>query len=132
MAECLECRAELEAGGAVAPLLNLATFGNDAVKLQALAALDQMGLNNPSTRKRLVDSGALELLHGLRQYGATHMRGAASELVGSLEAATAQVDVDAKGHSALAHQTRVKHSKIWEQVTGQPRAYSRPVQGAAE
>ena len=126
LAESEACRGVLDAHTVVEPLVALATYGNDAVKMHAVAALDQISLNNRGVKQKIVGSGGLELLQGLRKYGGMHMRSTTSEMVEGLEEAPSaqQIAVDAKAHARMAHETRIKHSKIWEMATGMPRAYS--------
>ena len=125
LAECPQCQAALLQQGAAEPLVALGTYGNDAAKMRAVAALDLLALNNPAAQKRIELAGGLRLLGGIAKYGDEGLRPIASELLGGLSGGGAKaVAVDAKAHASQAHQARVKHSRLWEQRVGIRRAYA--------
>ena len=126
LAECPQCQAALLQQGAAEPLVALGTYGNDAAKMRAVAALDLLALNNPAAQKRIELAGGLRLLGGIAKYGDEGLRPIASELLGGLSGGggAKAVAVDAKAHASQAHQARVKHSRLWEQRVGIRRAYA--------
>ena len=65
LAECPQCQAALLQQGAAEPLVALGTYGNDAAKMRAVAALDLLALNNPAAQKRIELAGGLRLLGGI-------------------------------------------------------------------
>jgi len=113
--------------------VQLATFGIDVAKLAALAALQQLALNNPTSQERITTAGGLQLLHGIQDFGFSELRGLAGDVVQGLEAGPdkARVAVDVKSHARMAHEARLKHSKIWSRSVGLTRAYS-PAENTAE
>jgi len=131
LAECVPCQTALSGAKAEEPLVQLATFGSDVAKLHAIAALELIALNNPTAQARIAAAGGLQLLHGIESFGFSAIRGVAGSLASGLEQepGTTRVSVDVKSHARMAHETRLKHSKIWERAVGQPRAYSKMGQG---
>jgi len=98
-------------------------------KLHALAALEQMALNNPLARERIAKGGGLEMLHGVGGFGSgSDLRDAAADFARGLEASdeTVQVAVDIRSHARRAHETRLKHSKIFQNHVGVARSYATP------
>lgn len=127
LAESPPCQTMLTEMGAEELLAGLATYGNDVAKLHAVAALDLLGLNNPASHGRLAQAGGKALLDGLQRYGGQAMRSVTGGLAAGLSAdggATRSVSVDAKAHAKQAHETRLKHSRLFTQATGVRRAYA--------
>jgi len=124
LAENPQCQTELLAHGAITRLVSLGTYANDAAKLRAVAALDILALNNPPALEAIAAAGGLKLLQGLRRFGGGILKDATSDLMkGVADPTSLTVEVDTAGHARQAHQTRLKHSKVWQSV-------SQPVQRA--
>ena len=112
---------------AVDALVFLGTYGNDMAKMHAVAALDLLRLNNVAASKQIRESGGMQMLSGLKQYGLGGLRDLVSEQLDSLQqpSAVVQATVEPTAHVKQAHLQRVKHSKMWESV-GVRRAYAPP------
>ena len=125
LAEDPQCQQMLVRARAVDALVFLGTYGNDAAKMHAVAALDLLRLNNAAASKQIREGGGMQLLSGLKQYGLGGMRDLVGEQLGSLQqpGAVVQAAVEPSAHVKQAHQQRVKHSKMWESV-GVRRAYA--------
>ena len=123
LAENPECQTMLMKHGAVDPLLKLGSFGGDAAKLRALAALDLLALNNPAAHAAIADRGGKQMLHGLKRFGGEQIREATSDLLAGVESPESlTLAVDTAGHARQAHQARLKHSKVWQSATPMRRA----------
>ena len=113
----------LLANGAVNPLITLSSYGSDAAKLRAIAALDQLALNNPAAHEAIAQGGGLKLLQGVQRFGGETLREATADLLRGVEAPdTLTVAVDTASHARQAHQARLKHSKVWRGATPVARA----------
>lgn len=133
LAECVPCQTALSAAKADEMLVRLATFGNDVAKLHALAALEQLALNNPRAQERIAQAGGLQLLRGLESFGGGDLRDVAGGFATGLEEPKKnRVAVDAKSHAHMAHVTRLKHSKVWEKAVGIAKAYGKPRESGPE
>lgn len=122
LAENPQCQTALLDEGAVEPLILLGTYGHDAAKLKAIAALDLLALNNPMALERISEAGGAKLLRGLQKYGGSLMGEAAGGLLADISVApeTRKVAVDAKAHARQAHEARLRHSKVWRSAGGPP------------
>ena len=74
LAENPQCQTKLLAANAVPPLVALGTFGNDAAKLRAVAALDLLALNNPAALEAITIAGGQRLLNGIAKFGGRELR----------------------------------------------------------
>ena len=127
LAENPQCQTQLLAAGAVAPLVQLGTFGNDAAKLRSMAALDLLALNNPAAMGAIDAAGGKRLLKGLARHGGREMREATSDLLqGVTNPDTLKISVDTAAHARQAHSARMKHSKLWQGATPVRRASAPP------
>lgn len=125
LAENPQCQTLLLTAGAVAPLIGLGTFGNDAAKLRSIAALDLLALNNPAAVTAIIAAGGERLLKGVARYGGRELQGATSGLLkGVSDPSTLSVAVDTSAHARQAHQARIKHSKVWQSATPVRRAHA--------
>ena len=125
LAENPHCQARLLAAGAVAPLVSLGTFGNDAAKLRAVAALDLLALNNPAALEAITAAGGVNLLKGLARFGGRELKEATSGLLqGVTHPDSLTVAVDTAAHARQAHEARVRHSKVWRSATPVRRAHA--------
>jgi len=88
LAESVPCQTALSAAKAEVPLVQLGTFGNDVAKLHALAALEQMALNNPLARERIAKGGGLEIDRDTPRYPEI-TRGCGSPKAADLRCSTA-------------------------------------------
>ena len=70
LAEDMRCQKDLVKARAIDPLILLGTYGNDVAKAYAVAALDLLRLNNAQAYRHIVDKGGMQMLEGLKQYGA--------------------------------------------------------------
>ncbi|KOO26351.1 hypothetical protein Ctob_012494 [Chrysochromulina tobinii] len=123
LAENPVCQTLLLANGAVNPLITLSSYGSDAAKLRAIAALDQLALNNPAAHEAIAQGGGLKLLKGVQRFGGETLREATADLLRGVEAPdTLTVAVDTASHARQAHQARLKHSKVWRGATPVARA----------
>ena len=120
LAENPSCQTALLDEGAVEPLVLLGTYGGDAAKLRAVAALDLLALNNPEALERIAAAGGVKLLNGLKKHGGALLGEATAALASGMDAPaeTRTVAVDAKAHARQAHQARLRHSKVWRTATG--------------
>tara|TARA_B110001452_G_C15161605_1_gene404031 strand:+ start:66 stop:950 length:885 start_codon:yes stop_codon:yes gene_type:complete len=127
LAEDPQCQQMLVRAKAVDALVFLGTYGNDMAKMHAVAALDLLRLNNVAASKQIRESGGMQMLSGLKQYGLGGLRDLVSEQLDSLQkpSAVVQATVEPTAHVKQAHLQRVKHSKMWESV-GVRRAYAPP------
>uniref|UniRef100_A0A7S3S023 Uncharacterized protein n=1 Tax=Emiliania huxleyi TaxID=2903 RepID=A0A7S3S023_EMIHU len=69
------------------------------------------------------------MLHGVGGFGSgSDLRDAAADFARGLEASdeTVQVAVDIRSHARRAHETRLKHSKIFQNHVGVARSYATP------
>ena len=86
-----------------------------------MAALDLLALNNPQALEEIASAGGLKLLQGLQKHGGDMLKDATSSLVqGVAQPASVKVEVDTASHARLAHETRLKHSKVWRSAAGGP------------
>ena len=123
LAENPQCQTQLLKAGAVAPLVALGTFGNDAAKLRSVAALDLLALNNPAALEAITGAGGLQLLRGLAKHGGRDLREATSGLLQNVQNPdTLTVAVDTAAHARQAHSARVRHSKVWRSAAPVRRA----------
>ena len=121
LAENPQCQTMLLKHGVVPPLVNLGAYGNDGAKLRSVAALDLLALNNPQALEAIASAGGLKLLKGLQKYGGDMLKDATSSLFqGVSKPSSVQVEVDTASHARLAHETRLKHSKVWRSAAGGP------------
>ena len=60
--------------GAIARLVQMATFAGDMNKLGAVGTLDVLSLNNPQVHAQLRDAGATKVLDGLSTMGSGLLR----------------------------------------------------------
>lgn len=126
LAENPSCQTALLKQGAVEPLVALGSFGNDVVRMHAVAALDLLVLNNPGAIEVIERAGGLDLLQGLKRYGSSHLRSTAGDMSSGLTrpVESLNVAVDAKAHATQAHQARMKHSKVLEGAMPVRRSYA--------
>jgi hypothetical protein len=119
LAENPQCQTMLLKEGAVQPLLMLGTYGSDAAKLKAVAALDLLALNNPAAHTAIVAAGGKRLLEGLQRFGGTEMKEATSELLEGVKSPDKlKIAADTASHARQAHQARLKHSKVLNSAFG--------------
>lgn len=127
LAENPQCQTLLLAAGAIPALISLATLGNDAAKLRAIAALDLLALNNPKALEAITAGGGQRLLQGIARFGGQQLREVTGELLHSVtQPETLTVAVDTAGHARQAHEARLKHSKVWRAATPVQRAQAPP------
>ena len=121
LAENPACQTKLLKQKVVAPLVELGKYGGDGAKLQSIAALEMLALNNPAAVEAIAAAGGVELIQGLHRVGGPLLKEATETLLGGISAPaeTRTVAVDAKAHARQAHSTRLKHSKVWQSATGQ-------------
>jgi hypothetical protein len=130
LAENPQCQTMLLKHGAVKPLLALATYGSDAAKLKAIAALDVLALNNPAAHQALAQAGGLKMLQGVQRFGGAQLKEVTSELLQGVSAPDSlTVAVDTAAHARQAHKARLKHSKLWQSARPVQRAHAPQQQG---
>jgi hypothetical protein len=123
LAENPQCQTMLLKAGVIEPLISLGTYGSDAAKLKAIAAMDLLALNNPAAHQAMIQAGGQRLLEGLKRYGGNHMVEATQELLkGVTSPDTLTVAVDTASHARQAHQARMKHSKVLQSAFPMQRA----------
>ena len=114
LAENPTCQSMIAAEGAVAPLLNLAHYGSDMLKIGALGALDVLSINNADVREQLSKEGASDMLEGMSSMGSTLLREPASEFGAKLaeggKGGAPKLSTDQ--HVKAARATRVKYDGI--------------------
>ena len=133
LAENPQCQTMLLARDATRPLLSLSTYGSDAAKLRAVAALDLLALNNPAAHEAIAGAGGVKLLQGLQKFGGEQLREATADLLKGVSAPdTLTVAVDTAGHARQAHQARLKHSKVWQSALPVQRAQAPAQQQGAD
>lgn len=117
LAENPTCQAMIAAEGAVAPLMSMAHFGSDMLKIGALSALDVLSINNADVRAQLAQEGAPQMLEGLSTMGSSLLRDPATELGAKLaEDAGAVPKLNADQHVKAARASRVKYDGIRERA----------------
>ncbi|KAL3921510.1 MAG: hypothetical protein SGPRY_004881 [Prymnesium sp.] len=126
LAENPTCQTQLLKRGAVEPLVAIGSYGNDAARMLAVAALDLLVLNNPQANEAIAEAGGVRLLQGLKQYGSQGLRATAADLHQGLAKPVEMlaVAVDAKAHASQAHEARMKHSKLLHSSMPVRRAYA--------
>jgi len=134
LAENPQCQTQLLKQGAVPALVELGTYGNDAAKLRSVAALDLLALNNPAALTAITRADGMPFLEGLQRYGGEQLREATGQLLRGVSSPdTLTVAVDTASHARQAHETRLKHSKVWQSAVGRGVQRARaPTQDLAE
>jgi hypothetical protein len=110
LAENPTCQAMIAAEGAVQPLVEMAQYGSDMLKVGALGALEVLSVNNKGVREELTQQGAPKMLEGLAGMGSTLLREEAGAFGARLSAAPEKLSADA--HVKAARQTRVRYDGI--------------------
>lgn len=101
------------------PAPSAGTYGNDAAKLRSVAALDLLALNNPAALTAITQADGKPFLQGLQRHGGEQLREATGQLLRGVSSPdTLTVAVDTASHARQAHETRLKHSKVWQSAVG--------------
>jgi len=118
LAEEPRCTKLLLNEGAVPHLLSLASYGpSHGVRATALAAIEQLS-HDPDARETLIHLGGIEVLKGLSTLGGdTPLQTLSRQLLGELqEKQRITIAADASTRTQMAHETRLRYSKIWDQA----------------
>ena len=111
LAENPTCQQMIAGAGAIAPLVQMATFAGDMNKLGAVGTLDVLSLNNPSVHNQLRESGAQKVLDGLGTMGSGLLRDEAGALGKRLGAQSA-AEMSRGAHVKAAKATRVRYDNV--------------------
>ena len=112
LAENPTCQSMITAAGAVAPLVNMATYAPDMLKLGALGALDVLSVNSREVRQQLASEGAPKMLEGLATMGSGLLREEAGTFGARLKETLPDKPLSPEAHVKAARQTRMRYDGV--------------------
>jgi len=113
LAENPACQAMIAAEGAVAPLLDMASYGSDMQKLGALGALEVLQVNNADVRTQLQANGLAETLNGIASMGSPLLRGEAATFGARLiDSSAPPPKLSPSAHVKVARETRARYDGV--------------------
>lgn len=111
LAENPTCQSMIAAAGAIAPLVSMAQYAPDMLKLGALSALDVLSVNNPQVRQQMGAEGASEVLSGIASMGSSLLRDEAKGFGERLAAETSK-PMSEQQHIKAARETRMRYDGV--------------------
>jgi hypothetical protein len=112
LAENPMCQSMIAAAGAIAPLVSMAQYAPDMLKLGALSALDVLSVNNADVVRQLGSEGAPEVLQGLASMGSGLLREEAKGFSTRLSEQPTAKRLNDQEHAKAARQTRQRYDGV--------------------
>lgn len=118
LAESELCKRLIVQSGAIEPLVAIAMFGSDQMKLTAIGALDVLQFNSADVKAQAQRAGAQSLLKGLTQYGSDVLRESAADVLDGLNAQAVQLSQEerVRGVKELRMRNQERREQLMEQA----------------